>query len=73
MATKASNRREKKTPISVLNQTSEAASKPSEDSIRILAFDLYQRRQADGMPGDAESDWVKAEKEFGAELVQEAD
>jgi hypothetical protein len=37
---------------------------PSEEEIRILAFDLYQRRQAEGADGDAASDWVEAERQL---------
>lgn len=37
-------------------------SKPSDDEIRILAYRLYERRQADGTEGDAASDWIEAER-----------
>lgn len=34
----------------------------SEDDIRILAYQLYERRQTEGVPGDAASDWIEAER-----------
>ena len=37
----------------------------SEDDIRILAYQLYERRQADGADGDAASDWIEAERRLG--------
>lgn len=36
--------------------------KAVEDDIRILAYDLYERRRADGVDGDATSDWFEAEQ-----------
>lgn len=35
---------------------------PSEDDIRILAYDLYEQRRTDGGDGDAVSDWIEAER-----------
>jgi len=35
---------------------------PSEDEVRILAYHLYERRQVDGVTGDAASDWSEAER-----------
>jgi hypothetical protein len=36
----------------------------SEDEIRILAYDLYERRRADDAEGDATSDWIEAERQL---------
>ena len=33
-----------------------------EDRIRVRAYELYEKR--DGAPGDAESDWYRAEAEL---------
>jgi hypothetical protein len=41
---------------------SRKAAAPTEEEIRILAYDLYERRQADGGRGDATSDWIEAER-----------
>jgi hypothetical protein len=32
------------------------------------AYDVYQRRERNGAPGDSHSDWVQAEKEVTEEL-----
>jgi hypothetical protein len=45
-------------------------SKPSDDDIRILAYRLYERRQADGAKGDAASDWMEAERLLVDELAE---
>ena len=36
--------------------------KISEDEIRVLAYNLYERRREDGLEGDATTDWVEAER-----------
>jgi len=36
------------------------------DSIRRIAFRIYQDRMRKDIPGDALSDWLAAEKEFNA-------
>lgn len=42
---------------------------PTEDDIRILAYDLYEQRRADGGDGDAVSDWIEAERRLlGGEI-----
>jgi hypothetical protein len=41
---------------------------PTAESIRRRAHEVYERRQAMGLPGDDEGDWLQAE----AELVSEA-
>ena len=38
--------------------------KKREEVIRIIAYRIYQERQRLGIPGDALSDWLKAEKEY---------
>jgi len=35
---------------------------PSEDEVRLLAYRLYERRCEAGLAGDAEADWVQAER-----------
>jgi hypothetical protein len=42
------------------------AAAPSEEQIRARAFQIYQRRN--GGAGDAQSDWIQAERELRAEL-----
>ena len=37
-------------------------SKASDDEVRQLAFHLYERRCASGIPGDADGDWFQAEQ-----------
>jgi hypothetical protein len=34
----------------------------SEDEIRLLAYDLWERRCASGIVGDAAGDWLQAER-----------
>lgn len=36
--------------------------RPTEERIRVLAYQLYERRQADGASGDAATDWIEAER-----------
>lgn len=38
----------------------------SEDQIRILAYSLYEQRREDGIDGDANSDWIEAERQLQA-------
>ena len=38
--------------------------KKREEVIRIIAYRIYQERQRLGIPGDALSDWLKAEEEY---------
>lgn len=45
-------------------QSAPATTEPSREDIRILAYDLYERRMADGADGDAASDWVEAERQL---------
>jgi Protein of unknown function (DUF2934) len=39
-----------------------AASRPSEDDIRLLAYRLYEMRSTAGIDGDADADWIEAER-----------
>jgi hypothetical protein len=39
-----------------------AASRPSEDEIRLLAYRLYEMRSAAGVEGSADADWMEAER-----------
>jgi hypothetical protein len=36
------------------------------ERIRLRAFELFQKRQSSGTPGNAESDWLQAERELRA-------
>ena len=38
--------------------------KPSADSIRKRAYELFMERVAKGRPGDERTDWLQAEKEL---------
>jgi len=40
---------------------------PSEEQVRARAFEIYLRRN--GGPGDAQSDWLQAERELAEELT----
>jgi hypothetical protein len=37
---------------------------PSDEEVRILAYQLYVRRCANGIDGDALSDWAEAERQL---------
>lgn len=41
-----------------------------EDRIRVRAYELYQKRS--GAPGDAESDWYRAEAELKGDAAEPA-
>ena len=41
-----------------------------EDGIRIRAYELYEKRK--GGPGDAESDWYRAEAELKGDAAEPA-
>jgi hypothetical protein len=38
--------------------------KTSEDDIRVRAYAIFQTRMRDGLPGNAMSDWLQAEREL---------
>ena len=40
--------------------------KPSEEQIRMLAYSMYERRREAGIDGDAEADWIQAERELSS-------
>lgn len=40
------------------------AAPATQDAIRKRAYELYAERTAKGQPGDAKTDWLKAEKEL---------
>lgn len=62
-------RRERGTTGKGTKQPEVQRSRPSDDEIRILAYRLYERRQADGANGDAASDWIEAERLLVDELA----
>lgn len=37
---------------------------PTDDEIRILAYDLYRRRETEGADGDELSDWIEAKRQL---------
>lgn len=41
-----------------------ARSAASDEEIRVLAYQLYVRRCADGIDGDALTDWAEAERQL---------
>lgn len=64
MATTASSKPARTKAAKDLKQKPERPIKPREDQIRIHAYDLFKRRQVDGINGDAASDWFEAEREL---------
>ena len=62
MAATVGSRRQRMTAAKVSRQQYEQPSKASEEHIRVLAYNLYERRRADGIAGDAASDWIEAER-----------
>jgi hypothetical protein len=52
-----------------MKQPEAQRSKPSDDEIRVLAYRLFERRQANGANGDAASDWIEAERLLVDELA----
>ena len=40
-----------------------------EEEIRLLAYDLWERRCASGIGGDAAGDWLQAERLLGAPVA----
>jgi hypothetical protein len=62
MAATVGGRSERRASARVPKTQDAQRSKPSEDEIRILAYNLYERRCADGTTGDAASDWTEAER-----------
>lgn len=54
------------TPASgaVVNVERKPTAAPSDDAIRVRAYELYCRRQAQGTPGSAQGDWEAARAEL---------
>ena len=62
MATTISSRTEKTREAKRPTKISRETNPPSESEIRILAYQLYNERLADGTSGDASADWLEAER-----------
>lgn len=69
MAATSTGRRERSTTAKGAKQTEVPPRRPSEDDIRIVAYRLYERRLADGIGGDAATDWIEAERLLADELA----
>ncbi len=53
-----------KAAISAPKAKTAAKSAPTHAEIQTQAYFVAQRRMANGLPGDAASDWIQAEKEL---------
>ncbi len=42
------------------------AGRITHENIETRAYDIYRGRQRDGIPGDAQSDWLRAERELSS-------
>lgn len=62
MATSMRSATERRKPSRAAKQPTRKPDRPSDERIRVLAYQLYERRQADGASGDAASDWIEAER-----------
>jgi len=62
MATELRSAPRRRKPTKIPQLAAGEAEPPSEERVRLLAYRLYERRQADGTPGDAASDWLEAER-----------
>ena len=69
MAATLTSRRERSAAAKGARQREIPPRRPSEDEVRILAYRLYERRCAEGIGGDAESDWIEAERLLADELA----
>jgi hypothetical protein len=69
MVATSTGRRERTTTAKGTKQQEAPPGRPSEDEIRILAYRLYERRVADGIGGDAATDWIEAERLLADELA----
>jgi Protein of unknown function (DUF2934) len=54
--------RARKTTRSRPDTPTAAASRPSDEEVRLLAYRLFEMRSAAGIDGDADADWVEAER-----------
>lgn len=64
MATTVSMRQGERTMTAKGSKRAGKRAAPSEEDIRVHAYQLYERRRADGVEGDAASDWIEAEREL---------
>lgn len=64
MATVISSKDESLKPRRATRKRARKSETPTEDEIRILAYDLYEQRQAEGGQGDEFSDWIEAERQL---------
>ena len=62
MATTISSRTEKTRQAKRPTKMSRETDPPNDNEIRILAYQLYNKRLADGTSGDASADWLEAER-----------
>lgn len=67
MTTVISSKDESLKPSRAAKKRARKSEAPTEEEIRILAYDLYEQRQADGGDGDAVSDWVEAERRLATD------
>ena len=59
----------KRKPEDQIGSTDARGGGPTAERIRQRAHEIYERRQALGLPGDAEGDWLQAEAELGPQAV----
>ena len=57
-------RKETPKPETVNSATRSAESIPSDERIRLRAYEIYNARRNSGVYGDAASDWTAAEREL---------
>ena len=62
MATTLRSAPRRRKPMKITQAAADEPRPPSEERVRLLAYRLFERRQADGAPGDAASDWLEAER-----------
>lgn len=62
----ATGRKKTADKISIPPQTGggPTASEPSDDTIRLRAYFISERRRRFALPGDAESDWLEAKRQL---------
>ncbi len=66
MAARVSSRRGSETAAKAPKRRTAKQSGPSEDEIRILAYQLYERRREEGAAGDEATDWIEAERRLSS-------
>ncbi|HSG66566.1 MAG TPA: DUF2934 domain-containing protein [Gammaproteobacteria bacterium] len=62
MATQLRSAPRRRKPTKLPQSMADEPEPPTEERVRLLAYHLYERRQADGASGDAASDWLEAER-----------